>query len=193
MNTQVIGNAEIAELIEVGVRKLVAGNDLATTRCDFRLALRERGLSELDSDEDWLNEILTVNARLRQAWRSHDWGINNKVILDQWPAQELCELGGPYVEPCDWQQRWSTAGGKLFDGRMIAQKFSNIWTKMSDFGFPFPPYAKKSHLWTKEVNRNEARNLGLIDRDTQVFVQPIAEPALILFEPDPEQLDEKEV
>ena len=51
---------------------------------------------------------------------------------------------------------------------MIALKSSDVWTRISDFGFPFPPYVKGSGLWVRDVGRSEAMELCLIDRDRQI-------------------------
>lgn len=82
-------------------------------------------------------------------------------ILDAWPAQELVRLRSAKV-PRDWTSRWSDAGGRFFGGRMIALKPDPIWTKISRFGRPWPPFDFGSGMGLEEIDREEAESLGLI-------------------------------
>jgi hypothetical protein len=51
---------------------------------------------------------------------------------------------------------------------MIALKNDPIWTKISRFGLPYPPFDFNSGMDLQDVDRDEATQLGLIDRDTQI-------------------------
>lgn len=82
-------------------------------------------------------------------------------VLDAWPAQELVRVASRKV-PRDWTRRWSAAGGKFFDGRMIALKTDPIWTRLSRFGKPYPPFDFNSGMGLEEIDREEAESLGLI-------------------------------
>lgn len=87
------------------------------------------------------------------------------VILDAWPAQELFRAAAA-EQPRNWATRWQDAGGELFDGRMIALRNSPIWTAISRFNVPYPPFDYGSHMRTRLIARKKAMELGLIDRDT---------------------------
>jgi hypothetical protein len=69
---------------------------------------------------------------------------------------------------------WVRAGGRLFDGRMIARTDDPIWLKTIDeggfnrFGNPFPPFDYGSGMWTRSVARSEAIALGVITGADQV-------------------------
>jgi hypothetical protein len=39
------------------------------------------------------------------------------------------------------------AGGQIFGGRMIALKSDPIWTAISAFGTPYPPFDYNSGMW----------------------------------------------
>jgi hypothetical protein len=191
MDATIFGNTAVAALIERTVEKLVAGKtDKASARCDFMLSLRKLGLWHLSSVEDWLNTILDVNTQIRQGWRQYDEALY-EAIFDAYPAQELFALSKRNAEPYNWQERWATSGGAITQGRMVALKGSDVWTCISDFGLPFPPYARRSGMWVRDVSRTEAMQLGLIDRDRRVSAQRFPRPELIIFDPDPEP--EKEV
>lgn len=53
------------------------------------------------------------------------------------------------------------AGGKLYDGRMIALRNDPIWRGISRFGSPVPPFDFNSGMGLEEVNRFEAEALGV--------------------------------
>lgn len=186
MSTGLGSNPEVVHLVETAVEALIAAKvDKASARCDLRLALRDRGFVDLSYDDDWLNGVLDLNFTLRCEWRSYDWSLAHPEILVQWPAQELCRGGYRRVHR-DWLRRWSDLGGRLYDARMIALKDDPIWLALSDFRFPFPPFALGSGMVTQSVNRQLAQKLRVIDWDCRVSPpQPVPRPKLILLDPTP--------
>lgn len=103
---------------------------------------------------------------------------NDPDILDAFPARELIRV----VEPSDpkrkrnWEARWRAAGGRLFDGRMIAPKDDTVWQNLGDgaggyddaLGNPFPPFAFNSGMDVEEVDREEAERLGVVQRNQRI-------------------------
>jgi hypothetical protein len=85
-------------------------------------------------------------------------------VLDGFPAQELIRVE-QRKEPRDWVARWQGAGGQLYGGRMIALKTDDIWTRISAFGTPFPPFDFGSGMGLADVERDEAAALGVIPAD----------------------------
>jgi hypothetical protein len=83
------------------------------------------------------------------------------AILDEFPAQELVRVEARW-ETRDWLARWQTAGGQLFGGRMIARKDAPIWTEISRFGRPWPPFDFGSGMGLRDIERDEAVALGVI-------------------------------
>ena len=92
------------------------------------------------------------------------------VLLDEYPCWELFRLEAR-KQPRDWINRWIAAGGKLYDGRMIARKDDPIWTRLGPFEQPYPPFDFNSGMWTRNVARQECIDLGVIEPDTQVQPQ----------------------
>ena len=45
---------------------------------------------------------------------------------------------------------------------MIALKDDPIWTEISAFGTPYPPFDFRSGMWVRDVSRAEAERLGLL-------------------------------
>jgi len=85
----------------------------------------------------------------------------------QGPKGTIVEVPGD-----DWPSRWETAGGKLVNGRMVAHKWDQVWTKLGStklfgdgFDNPFPPFAFNSGMGWRAVGRDEAIELGVIAED----------------------------
>ena len=174
-------SAAVAPEVEKFVEKLVAGKtDGASARCDLMLSLREKGFWNLSCDEDWLNGVLDLNSSLRSLWRQYCDGLR-LPILDEWPAQEFYRAF-PRAVQRDWLLRWTEVGGRVYRGKMIALKDDSIWRALSDFQFPFPPFAPGSGMSVRDIDRDTAMKLGLIDRDHQVSPKKVPRPRLIILE-----------
>ena len=68
--------------------------------------------------------------------------------------------------PRDWKTRWHASGGKLYNGRMIAEINSPIWKNISRFDLPYPPFDFNSGMGVMPVRRDEAIKLGVISKDS---------------------------
>lgn len=87
--------------------------------------------------------------------------------LEQWPAWELVRIY-ERDEKRDWLSRWLIAGGKLYEGRMIALKGDPIWGELGSAGnfddaldVDFPPFAFGSGMGWSGVSRSEASRMGI--------------------------------
>jgi hypothetical protein len=83
-------------------------------------------------------------------------------VLDAYPAQELIRIESREV-PRDWRDTWLSAGGELVAGRMVALKSDRVWTAISRFGTPWPPFDFNSGMGVEDIDRAEAEALGLIE------------------------------
>ena len=108
------------------------------------------------------------------------WGFAESVagntpdMLDAFPCWELVRAG-PVAVPRDWPDRWESAGGEFYQGRMIARKDDDVWQALGDgegldahdgrdaIGQPYPPFAFNSEMWVEDVSRAEAEELGVIE------------------------------
>ena len=145
--------------------------DVASFRLEMRAELAKLGyapdkpgsLQDLGSDAR-LN--LIADMQLKQA---HGYGqyvqSQQSDILDAFPCRELLR-GHDRKEKRNWKERWVAKGGKLYSDRMIARKDDSIWTKISRFGTPYPPFDYNSGMVTEEVHRDEAEQLGVVKRST---------------------------
>jgi len=115
---------------------------------------------------------------------------NNADVLDGFPALELYRLKGR-VKVRDWEERWQAAADESGDtdadaaledsGRMVALKASPIWDSLGDgagdyddtLGNPYPPFAFNSGMWTRNVSRKDAEELGLIEPGQKAQAHPL--------------------
>ena len=110
-----------------------------------------------------LNLIATMNTQEAQAYGQFT-GAQQPAVLSAFPAQELFRLQSR-KEPRDWMERWVASGGRLYAGRMIAMKDSPVWSGISAFGRPYPPFDFNSGMWTRGITRGEAVRLGVCEPD----------------------------
>lgn len=150
------------------------GINPATARAELKQLLQEIGyqpdadkrgtIQDLSSDRR-LNLIIKTNLEMAQGYGGWLQG-QDPAVLRAYPAQELFRLEDR-KEPRDWLSRWQGAGGRLFGGRMIALKSDSVWTEISAFGNPYPPFDFNSGMWVRPVARQEAMSLGLAVPDSQ--------------------------
>lgn len=105
---------------------------------------------------------LVVNTQLEMAYGQGQYlAAMDEDVLQEWPAWELVRIT-PKKAPRDWLARWQAAGGTLHEGRMIALKTSPVWTALSRFGKPHPPFDFNSGMGVEEVDRDTTEQLGLM-------------------------------
>jgi hypothetical protein len=172
--------------------------DLAAGKTNYATAramlqrTREGLAEEQILDDARLDLILRTQRELAQGYGQFIEG-QDPAVIEAFPCAELFRLEDRQ-DKRDWAQRWTIAARTSGDvdalrvldqtGRMIARKDSGIWQALGDgaggytdtLGNPFPPFAFRSGMWTRDVARSEALDLGLItETDT---VQPVAAPNL---------------
>ncbi len=111
---------------------------------------------------------LIVNTQMDMAYGYANYlAANDPTVLEQWPCQEMVRIASRKT-PRAWHTRWSEHGGKFYDGRMIARKDSPIWSAISRFGNPYPPFDYESGMGVEDVDYDEAVSLGIITEGEQV-------------------------
>ncbi len=123
------------------------------------------GLTDLSSDRR-LNLIIDTNLKMAYGYGNYAQ-MQDPDLLDMWPCQELIRVESR-DKVRDWITTWRSAGGQTFGGRMIARKDDAIWTRISAFGNPYPPFDFGSGMGVRDVDRSEAEALGVIKRSTVV-------------------------
>lgn len=134
---------------------------------DMRKAAQDAGIASGDGSLTDLSSRkrlgLIYDMQTQQATNFSRWKMDmNPAILDAYPAQELIRVE-ERKDPRDWKRRWVEAGGSIIDERMIALKTDPIWTDISAFGTPWPPFDFGSGMGLQDVSRRDAEDLGLID------------------------------
>ena len=156
---------------------VLRGTSMPTARLNLKRALQSIGynpdkpgtMEDLSSDQR-LNLVLRTQTDMARGY-GHYVQDQEPDSLYLWPAQELFRAEAR-IEPRDWPERWSSAGGSFFDGpsdyedgRMIAMRDDPIWEDISRFGLPYPPYDFGSGMWVRKIARAEAIELGLMEED----------------------------
>ncbi len=149
------------------------------------------GLQDLASPRR-INVTLETNVDMARGYGWREQGMDPDV-LDEFPAQELFRAFGP-SDPSrqrDWATRWAKAGGEFFGERMIALKTDSVWRKLGDpelfpdgLGNPWPPFAFHSGMDVRDIGRDEAQSLGIIQPNTELLPQPIDLNAELAAKPD---------
>lgn len=191
---------KIQTALELGSEELDNGKTRLVSRSSFvrdlRKALSDSGYIPEPGREGTLRDHrsrgrlgLIYDFNTSQAQEFARWKSGQaEGALDAFPCQELYREEGRQV-PRDWRARWSAAGGEFFSGRMIARKDSPIWSRISRFGTPFPPYDFGSGMGIQDVSREEAISLGVLQPDDQLEIPEVGfnenvEASLSRFSPE---------
>ena len=99
-------------------------------------------------------------------------------VLSSFPAQELVRIE-ERRDKRNWVERWRGAGGRVFPGgtdpdfgggRLVALKTDPVWTRISRFGKPWPPFDFGSGMGVEDVGVDEAVELGLLAGEDQAGI-----------------------
>lgn len=122
---------------------------------------KEGTIQDLASDQR-LDLIVRTN---RDMARGYGRFVSAQRTLDEYPFWELYREH-PRREPRDWATRWGEAGGRWIDGRPMAPVNSGIWTRISRFGIPYPPFDFNSGMGVRRVRRSRVAGKARIPRQT---------------------------
>ena len=167
---------------------VTSGYDPASARLEIKKFLNTSGfqpeegirgtLLDLSSDAR-IDLVIKTNVQLAHGAGRFVQQNQDQDVVDAWPALELMRFE-ERKEPRDWPHRWMLACQVAGDavsagilggtGRMVALKSSDVWQQLGDgaggfddtLGNPYPPFAFASGMWTVELDRREAEELGLL-------------------------------
>lgn len=119
-----------------------------------------------------IHDFQIENVFSKSRWKQNQ----NANLRDEFPCQELVRVSARRA-PRDWTAIWQAAGGKLYQGRMIAPVDDPIWTEISRFDKPWPPFDYGSGMGVEKVSRAEAEALGVIapGEDVSAPADPVQE------------------
>lgn len=176
-SAQVTSAAYLDEIDHI-VGQIVSGElDEATGRLALKDKLAELDYTPAPGEEGSLTDFssnlrtnLVIDQNVAFAYGYGDYMQGqDEAVLDQWPAQELYRAADA-VHPRDWTSRWNAAADSTQTdvAGFVALKNTPIWSAISRFGVPYPPFDYGSHMRVRDVDRDRAVSLGLIDADTQI-------------------------
>jgi len=188
--------------IRDGVKAMLDGKvDQATVRLGIKQLWEELGyksdpekaggLQDLSSSRR-INLQIETNVAIARGAGWHEQGMQPDV-LDEFPARELYNTapGGDPKNRRDWAERWAKLGGTFYGDRMIALVTDRIWKELGDpanfpdaLGNDFAPFAFNSAWRTRDIDRDEAESLGLIDADTVLTPEPLDLDADLVAAPE---------
>ena len=114
----------------------------ATARCMIKDVLRDNGHTV---DHEKIQLCIDTFQGLTNGF-AHWFHEPSEGYKEQYPAWELTKVM-QVEESVNWTERWQGCGGKIYSNdRMAALITDPIWLKISDFGFPFPPFALNSGI-----------------------------------------------
>ena len=124
---------------------------------------KEGGIQDLSSQRR-LDLIIQTNVAEARGYARYLEGTSDGALA-AFPCQELVRTRNRKA-PRDWPAKWREAGGSFYgSGRMIALKTDPIWSAISRFGHPWPPFDFNSGMGLRDVGRREAIRLGIISPD----------------------------
>ena len=138
-------------------------------RRDMRALLTKMGYPEGDGSitdiysKSRLDVIRETNVGQARGYAQHV-EATTAGALAAFPCQELLRVYEREV-PRDWIARWRDAGGRFWGGRMIALKGDPVWSRISRFGTPWPPFDFNSGMGVEDIDRDEAEELGILAPD----------------------------
>lgn len=164
----------ILDVMRGSIEKSLSGN---LSPSEFRKAVREtlfktgydagdaRGTIKDLMTKSRLDLVYNTNREMAQGFIQH-LQATSEGALAAFPAYELIRAERRKV-PRNWPEIWKSKGGMLYQGgRMIALKTDPIWTRISRFGIPHPPFDYNSGMDLVSVSRGECLALGVIDEKT---------------------------
>jgi hypothetical protein len=127
----------------------------------------KRGTIEDITSETRLGLIYEMQTGMAYGYANRRAGMDPDA-LDAFPAQELVRIS-PAKVPRNWEVRWASAGQEVgwvgaVKAPHIALKTSPIWSALSRFGNPYPPFDYNSGMWVDDIGLEDALRLGLVKR-----------------------------
>ncbi len=159
-----ITQAEILQRLKDSISEVLSGQ---FTESQIESQLKDAG-DLLDgtvlANDPRLKLVLSTNIDMARGYGQWKQG-QSAIVKSEFPAQELYRAENR-IEPRDWPIRWAAAGGNFYpgksdypQGRMIALKDDPIWTTLSAFGQPYPPFDFNSGMGIRDISKEVAAKL----------------------------------
>jgi len=130
----------------------------------------EGGLTDLSSDKR-VDLIIDTQTKMAQGYARHE-AAQDPDVLEDFPADEMYRQRASKKKR-DWDIIWNTKRAELGDatsaslatskdGPFVALKNDPIWTAISRFGTPYPPFDYSSGMWVRDADDALAERLGVL-------------------------------
>lgn len=130
----------------------------------------EGSLTDLSSDKR-VDLIIDTQTKMAQGYARHE-AAQDPDVLEDFPADEMYRQRESKQQR-DWDIIWNTKRAELGDatsaslatgkdGPFVALKNDPIWTAISRFGTPYPPFDYSSGMWVRDADDALAERLGVL-------------------------------
>lgn len=177
-----VTNSRILHEARQGVASMLEkGRSASEVRRDLRKAISLSDRPADSADRGTIRDVYTKrrldvmieqNVRQAKGYADHLRATTGGA-LRAFPGYELVRERQS-KEPRDWDARWRKAAAEVNwrgvnrkTAEKVALKTSPIWTRLSAFGNPFPPFDWGSGMGLDDVERARCEELGLVGGDAE--------------------------
>lgn len=118
-------------------------------------------IPETEGMQPWEKRKLVEFNRALVSGRKRYISASTEGAFAAFPGAELRKFRDVVGGGIDWKKRWLEAGGRLYDGRMIARIDDPIWGKISEFGVPYEPFDRTREYGLEALKKSELQQLGI--------------------------------
>lgn len=156
-------------------------------------------LTDLSSDKR-VDLIIDTQTKMAQGYARHE-AAQDEDVLNDFPADEMYRQRES-KQKRDWDIVWNNARRELGDatsaslatgkdGPFVALKNDPIWTAISRFGNPYPPFDYGSGMWVRDADIALADRLGVLKHaQFNPAHSPFVDPSKLKAEPPASMSDE---
>lgn len=149
-------------------------------------------LTDLSSDKR-VDLIIDTQTKMAQGYARHEAAQDPDILAD-FPADEMYRQRES-KQKRDWDVVWNTKRRELGDatsaslatskdGPFVALKNDPIWTAISRFGNPYPPFDYGSGMWVRDADDALAERLGVLKHaHFDPAHSPFVDPSKLKAEP----------
>lgn len=100
-------------------------------------------------------------------------------VLDAFPAQRLLFVATewPAARKQKWIDKWTSAGGRIVKGDLVALKNDPVWRRMTGRKKWTPPFDREGLVDAEDVPREDAERLGLIKASEELDISAFRDDA----------------
>lgn len=128
----------------------------------YSLTVSDDSATEIVSNMERVSSLVGVIRGLRAGYQQYLTSMTYGARL-AFPASELVLIEREGKKNKRIRERWDEFGGQTYRKRKVAVKLDPIWSCISFFGFPFPPFDVSCGYGIDNVSFDEAERLGVVE------------------------------